>query len=192
MMGGRAFVALALIVSGCGAPPAPARFPAGYELSLPGSVGRAHDVTAELASRKLTAFVFYSEDCPCMRVHEGRLAELERRYAPSGVRVVLVDSETTAEAARDAAEARKRGYTLPLLTDAGARLARLFGAKYATHTIVVDATGAVRYSGAIDSDKNVLHADAKPNLREAIDALLAGRTPPVPDREPLGCALQTR
>jgi peroxiredoxin len=188
---GRVVVTLALGVSGCAAPAARARFPSGYELSLPGSDGRTHDVTAELARAKFTVFVFYSEDCPCMRVHEGRLAELRARYAPSGLRVVLVDSETTAEAGRDAAEARKRGYPFPLLTDADARLARLFGAKFATHAIVVDATGAVRYSGGIDSDKNVLHADATPYLREAIDALLAGRTPPVPDREPLGCALQT-
>jgi len=188
---GRAFVILALVVCGCGAPAAPPRFPPGFALSLPGSDGRSHDVTAELARATFTVFVFYSEDCPCMRVHEGRLAELGTRYAPNGVRVVLVDSETTAAAARDAAEARRRGYPFVLLTDADARLARLFGAKFATHAIVADATGAVRYSGGIDSDKNVLHADAKPYLREAIDALLAGRTPPTPDREPLGCALRT-
>jgi peroxiredoxin len=188
---GRALVLLSLAGWACGAPPAPSRFPPGYRLSLPGSDGRAHDVTAELARQKFTVFVFYAEDCPCMRVHEGRLAELGARYAPSGVRVVLVDSETSAEPARDAAEARERGYRFPLLTDADARLARFFGAKFATHAIVVDATGAVRYSGGIDSDKNVLHADAKPYLRDALEALLAGRTPPVPDREPLGCALQT-
>jgi peroxiredoxin len=188
---GRAFVTLALAVAGCAAPAAPSRFPPGYELSLSGSDGRVHDVTAELAREKFTIFVFYSEDCPCMRVHEGRLAELRRRYAANGVRVVLVDSETTAEPVRDAAEARKRAYPFPLLTDSDARLARLFGARFATHSIVVDATGAVRYSGGIDSDKNVLHTDARPYLREALDALLAGRAPPVPDREPLGCALRT-
>jgi peroxiredoxin len=184
-------VTLALAGAGCAAP-APSRFPPGYELSLPGSDGRSHDVTAELARAKLTIFVFYSEDCPCVRVHEGRLAELAARYASRGVRVVLVDSETTADAARDAAEARERRYPFPLLTDADARLARLFGARFATHAVVVDATGAVRYSGGIDSDKNVLHAGAKPYLRDALDALLAGRTPPAPDREPLGCALRTR
>ncbi len=192
MILGRAFVTLALSVAGCAAPAAPSRFPSAYALSLAGSDGRVHDVTAELAHARFTIFVFYSEDCPCMRVHEGRLAELRQRYGASGVRVVLVDSETTAEAARDAAEARKRGYPFPLLTDSDARLARLFGARFATHAIVVDAAGAVRYSGGIDSDKNVLHADAKPYLREALDALLAGRMPPVPDREPLGCALRTR
>lgn len=190
-MVGRAFVTLSLLVAGCGAAAAPARFPPGYELSLYGSDGRVHDVPAELRRSRFTVFVFYSEDCPCMRAHEARLAELQARYAPSGVQVVLVDSETTAEPARDAAEARKRGYAFPLLTDSDARLARLFGAKFATHAIVVDTLGNVRYSGGIDADKNVLHAEAKPYLRDALDALSAGRTPPVPEREPLGCALRT-
>lgn len=191
-MVGRACVALSLLVLGCGASAAVSRFPSGYDLALQGSDGRSHDVTRELAREKFTIFVFYSEDCPCMRAHEPRLTELATRYAARGVSVVLVDSETSADPARDRAEAQKRAYPFPLLTDPDARLARLFGARFATHSIVVDAAGNVRYSGAIDSDKNVLHADATPYLRNALDALLANRTPPVPEREPLGCALRTR
>ncbi len=190
-MPNRVFVALSLVVLGCAAGPSASRFPAGYELSLPGSDGRTHDVRAELGRSKLTVFVFYSEDCPCMRAHEARLAALDERYAADGVKVVLVDSETGAAPARDRAEALVRGYRFPLLTDSDARLARLFGARFATHAIVVDAAGRVRYSGGIDSDKNELHGDAQPYLRDAIDALLAGREPPRVEHEALGCALQT-
>ena len=176
-------------VLGCATAPAPVRLPASEPLVLPGSDGVSHDVGAEVARSTLTVFVFYSRDCPCLRVHEARLHELADEYRARGVSVLLIDSEVGAEPGRDALEARRRGYRLPLLTDAGGRLAKAVQAEFATHAVVVDANGNVRYSGGLDSDKNHLHAGARPYLRDALDEILAGRAPSPRRPEPLGCAL---
>lgn len=157
---------------------------------LAGSDGVSHDLRVDIARSRLTVFVFYSRHCPCLRAHEARLHELADDYRGRGVRVLLVDSEVGAEPAVDALEARQRGYRLLLLTDAGARLAQALHAEFATHAVVVDADGNVRYSGGLDSDKNRLHAGARPYLREALDDILAGRTPAARRPEPLGCALE--
>jgi hypothetical protein len=113
-------------------------------------------------------------------------------YASRGVAVVLVNSEEGADAERDALEAKRRGYVFPLLTDREGRLAKALNAQFATHSIVVDQTGRVRYSGGIDSDKNHMRPTATPYLRHALDDLLAGNEPRARDREPLGCALRLR
>ncbi len=139
---------------------------------------------------KLTVLVFFSAGCDCQTAHDVRLRELHRRYRPLGVEFFAVDSEIEAELSRDAAEVARRAYPYPLLLDRGGRLARQLGADYATYTVVLDAGGSVRYCGALDSDQVELHADATFYLRDALDALLAGRTPNVVRDQGLGCALR--
>jgi hypothetical protein len=181
-----------LLVAGCALPSAPASIPRNAGLMLEGSDGARHDVHAELARHRFTVFVFYSEACPCMEAHEPRLEAMRARYDSRGVAMILVNSEEDAKPERDALEARRRGYVFPLLTDRDARLAKALNAEFATHSIVVDTTGRVRYSGGIDSDKNHLRPSATPYLENALDDLLAGKEPRTPDREPLGCALRLR
>jgi hypothetical protein len=107
------------------------------------------------------------------------------------VKVLVVDSEVSATTAADAEAVRERG--LPAITlDPGAKLADALDAEYATYTVVFDDHGKVRYRGGIDTDKNVLHDDAAPFLRDALDDLLAGREPRRAEGKALGCALQKR
>ncbi|HSC89283.1 MAG TPA: redoxin family protein [Polyangiaceae bacterium] len=164
----------------------------GDPLLLPGSDGRVRALSDVLAENQLSVFVFWARDCPCVAAHESRVAELAREFGSRGVGIFWVDSELGATAREDAAEAQRRGYTIPLLTDVEARLARRYQAEFATHAVVLDRSGRVRYSGGLDSDKKHLHDDAEAYLRPALDALLAGREPDVVDAEALGCVLQLR
>jgi Redoxin len=179
---------VALVAGSC--QPAPARLPLAEALVLPGSDGARHDLGAEVARSRFTVFVFYARSCPCLSVHEPRLRALAEHYRERGVAFWFVDSEVGAEPAADALEARRRAYVFPLLTDRGAKVATALHAEFATHAVVVDAAGTLRYSGGLDSDKNHLHSDAHFYLRDALDDLLSGREPRIPEREPLGCALE--
>jgi hypothetical protein len=176
-----------LALASCSAPRA-AQAPA---LDLVDTTGAHRSFPGALAQSKLTVLVFYADHCPCFRVHEERLRELAQLYTPQGVTFLLVDSEVDATLDRDAAAARERSLP-PVAIDPGAKLADALGAEYATYTVVLDATGRVRYRGGIDTDKNRLTADAQPYLRDAIDDLLAGREPRRSEGKALGCALQTR
>jgi peroxiredoxin len=159
-------------------------------LALPGTDGVAHELVGKPEISHLTVLVFFAQSCPCQAAHDARLTALAANYKGRGVDVFAVDPEPGASAERDAAEARRRGYPFPILLDRQAALARRLGAEYATETFVVDRQGVVRYHGGIDSDKNTLHEDARPYLREALDDLLAGHVPRVAEGKALGCALQ--
>ena len=177
-------------VSSC-APPSPKAAAALPALTLVDTAGRRTAFPDDLARATLTVIVFYAGHCPCFRVHEERIRELGRVYGPRGVNVLLVDSEISSTPAGDAQAASERG--LPAIAlDPGARLAEALAAEYATYSVVLDANGAVRYHGGIDTDRNVLHDDAEPFLKHAIDDLLAGREPRVTEGKALGCALQKR
>ena len=179
---------LGLLLVACAAPAAKLNDQAG--LVLPGSDAHEHDVRAELGAARLTVFVFAAKSCACLDAHAGRLRELSERYSSRGVAFRLVDSEVATSAERATELAMRGGHGFPALTDPGARLAELLGAEFASHTVVVDAAGQIRYSGGIDSDSTRLHDDAKHYLRDALDDLLTGKTPRVARSEALGCALE--
>ena len=138
-----------------------------------------------------TVLVFFSADCDCQAAHDARLRELDHRYRPRGVRFFAIDSEIHAGLARDAAEARSRGYGFPMLIDRHAAVAKALGAEYSTYSVVLDARGRIRYRGGIDSDLVHLRSDATFYLRDALEDLLAGREPHRAYGEALGCALRT-
>jgi hypothetical protein len=184
---GMMLAVLAAQVSCASAPPAVV--PAWPPLTVVDTTGASTTLPADLASSKLTVLVFYSEHCPCFHVHEPRLVELAKTYAPRGVRVIFVDSEVSGSLERDKGAAVERG--LPAIAlDPGATPAAAGGADYATYSVVLDPQGRVRYRGGIDSDKDRLHDGAQSFLRDAIDDLVAGREPRVAEGKALGCALQ--
>jgi peroxiredoxin len=159
-------------------------------MSLAGTDGTSHSLAPQ-GSARLTVVIFFAGHCPCQAAHDPRLRELYASYHPRGVDVLAVDSETSATLERDRAEAVKREYPFPILIDAGGALARSVGAEYATEAFILDRSGSVRYHGGIDSDRSHLRDDATPFLREALDDLLADRTPRRSESKALGCALQT-
>ncbi len=138
----------------------------------------------------LTVLVFFSPGCHCLAAHDARLVSMATRYRPHGVQFFMVDSEANGDEARDQAEAQRRGYPFPMLRDRGAALADRVGAEYASYSVVLDAAGRVLYRGGIDSDRNDLHDDATPYLQDALDDVLAGRSPRLTQGKTLGCSLQ--
>ena len=175
------------VASGC---TVPARAPSDVPgVRLVDASGAALDARSLALRAPLTAFVFFSAHCHCLDAHDARLRALADTYAGRGVQFVMVDSEARATRDSDAAEGRRRGYRFPIALDRGAALADALGAEYATYTVVADDRGHVRYRGGIDSDKIGLHEDATFFLRDALDDLLAGRAPRVPEGKTLGCAI---
>jgi hypothetical protein len=158
--------------------------------ATPGPRVSAVDPAALPARSPWTVLVFYSPTCHCLEQHEARLHALYDAYHPRGVQFFMIDSEVRGSPDRDEAEARRRGYAFPIVRDDGATLANELGATYATYSVVLDDAGRIRYHGGIDSDKNHLHDDATPYLQDALDDLLAGRSPRRAEAKTLGCALE--
>ena len=57
------------------------------------------------------------------------------------------------------------------------------------HVFVFDAARKLRYAGAIDNSERIQHV-TKHYLRDALDALLAGKEPPVAQTKVVGCSIK--
>src|SRR4051794_4265076 len=149
--------------------------------------GRHHAVASWRDSRA-AVFVFLSTQCPISKRYGARLSELARAYSRRGVRWFAVDpmrDESAAEVARDAAQ---RGFSFPVVADPTRRLADRLGARVTPQAVVLDNHGAIRYRGRIDDNADRTKVRS-PDLRRALDALLAGRPVPHPETIAFGCAI---
>jgi len=143
---------------------------------------------ADVSGVSATAFIFGSTTCPCADGYNARIAALAKDYAGRGVRTFVVFSGAEADRAAVARYVARRGVTLPVVHDVGARLAKQLAAKATPTAVVVDANGAVRYRGRIDDNPDA-QAVVRQDLREALNDLLSGTPVRIAKTTVVGCNL---
>ena len=177
---------LALAGAWTGGLPAPAK----AKLVFTDINGKSHAPFAS-AKTKAVVFLFLLRDCPVSNVYAPELTRIHREYSGKGVSLYLVhpDRDTDAKAAK--AHAIEYKLTAPLVLDHDHKLTRFAGAEVTPEAAVFDGKGLLVYRGRIDN----LYADfgkkrAKPtrrDLRETLDALLAGKRLAKRTTKAVGC-----
>lgn len=88
----------------------------------------------------------------------------------------------------------KRGATpTNTILDADGNIGKLYNAKTTPHMFVINPEGVLVYKGGIDSIKTADPADiskATPYVKEALEALAAGKKIPNPSTAPYGCSIK--
>jgi hypothetical protein len=140
---------------------------------------------------------FVQSDCPISNGYAPEIQRICRAYAGRGVSCHLVyeDVEIGAAGSFDAAartHLREFRYErMSAVVDRTRVIARHAGATITPQAVVVDGTGSIRYSGRIDNRYAALGRPrqhvTEHDLRDALDALLAGRPVSRPRTEALGC-----
>lgn len=135
--------------------------------------------------------VFVLTDCPIANLYAPELGRLATAYAAKGVSftVVYVDPELGADAARK--HAKEFGLKGVALLDPSHSLAKRLGATVSPEAVVLAPGGKIVYRGRID-DRAVDYGKFKPKaskreLRNALDAVLAGKAVPVARTKAVGC-----
>ena len=83
--------------------------------------------------------------------------------------------------------ATERGFEFPYLRDQSQDVARAYGALRTPHFFVFDAERKLRYTGRMDDNPRNPGSETTRELRDAVDALLAGREVETPLTNPIGC-----
>ena len=85
---------------------------------------------------------------------------------------------------------KPRQFDFPYLFDESQQIGRAYGARVTPEVFVVDRERRIAYQGAIDDNWQSADQVKKPYLRQALDALLAGRKPEPAETKPVGCGIQ--
>jgi peroxiredoxin len=143
----------------------------------------------------VTVVVFTCNHCPYALGWHERLLEVARDY--DQVTFLAINPNDAERYPADSYEAMKErvkrdgGWPHPYLRDESQEVARAYGAQTTPDVFFLDADLRLRYRGAPDSDYRD-EGQRAGWLREALEAVRAGRDPQTPETKPVGCSIKWR
>jgi peroxiredoxin len=140
--------------------------------------------------------IFLCNHCPYVKHVRHELAKLTGEYHDRGVAAVGINANDVAAYPEDRPELMARekaevGYPFPYLYDESQGVARAYQAACTPDFYVFDRQRRLVYRGQLDDSRpgNGLPVTGK-DLRAALDAVLAGRPVPEPQRPSIGCNIK--
>ncbi|HEV2292778.1 MAG TPA: thioredoxin family protein [Tepidisphaeraceae bacterium] len=161
------------------------------DFNLPDVHGKDYSL-ASFQDAKLLVVVFSCNHCPYVIGSEDRMIAFANDYGPRGVAMIAINSNETEGHPTDSFEhmkqrAAEKRFPFPYVRDDSQEVALKYGALRTPHYYVFDEDRKLRYTGRMDDNPRTPGKQTTRELRDAVDALLAGRKPPVELTNPIGC-----
>jgi len=150
----------------------------------------------EWNGKRAIVVFFTTTDCPLSNNEVPEMNRTRRDYEARGVAFYAVQADTTIAAADVVQHAKEYQFSLPVLFDPHQILAKMTGATTIPSAAVLAPDGTLLYLGRIDNrveDFNIRRPEpTKFDLREALDAVLAGKPVTHPRTNAFGCAISVK
>src|SRR5690349_21274022 len=157
--------------------------------ALPGVDGKQYSLD-EMKDAKIVVVCFTCNRCPVAVAYEDRFVEFSKKYAGKGVKFVAINANRrTEDIGAMKTRAEEKGFNFPYVFDKSGKLATEYGARVTPHMYVLDAKGNVAYVGAFDDDQK---SPKKHYVADAVDAVIAGKTPEVTNTKAFGCGIANK
>ncbi len=171
------------------------------DFKLPGVDGKFYSL-ADFSTAEALLIVFTCNHCPTAQAYEDRLIDVTSDYKDKGLSVVAISpnsplgllyeelgySDLNDDYEEMIIRADHKKYNFPYLYDGDNEEVSLqYGPVATPHVFLFDAERKLQYVGQIDGSEKPGSANAEV-LRGAIDAVLAGETPPQPVTKTFGCS----
>ena len=166
------------------------------DFTLPNAVTGETVTIADAKSDVATVIMFICNHCPYVKLVNGQLVQLANDYQPKGVSFIAINANDVVNYPDDSPEkmkeaAQQLGYSFPYLYDESQEVAKAYQAACTPDFFLFDKDLKCVYRGQLD--------DARPNsntpttgkdIRDALDAILAGN-PVNPEQKPsIGCNIK--
>jgi peroxiredoxin len=162
--------------------------------TLPGVDDKTYRLT-DFATDPFLLVVFWCNHCPYVQAWEGRMIEIGRKYAPKGVRTVLINSNDARAYPEDRFEsmvrrAKEHQYPFPYLHDESQQVARDYGALVTPHPMLFDKERKLLFQGRIDNDHQHPEWATEKFLERALDQALKGEKVSPAELPVAGCSVK--
>ena len=138
----------------------------------------------------ILVLAFTCNHCPVATMYEGRFIQFVRDYQKKGVAFVALSVSTLPADGLDNMKKRadEKGFNFDYLHDPGQAIGRAYGATVTPHLFVLNKARRIAYMGAFDDKMNPASV-TRHYVRDAVDALLAGKQPEITETRQFGCAI---
>ena len=157
------------------------------------AIYNGQDASLSLSDLKedIVVLAFLANHCPVVQAYEDRLIDFVNDYKDKGVKVVGVSvndiDQDRLPGIRKYTKEHKSNYIYGY--DESQQMGRDYGATNTPQFFVLDKERKIRYTGTLDDNQREDKV-TKTYLRDAVDALLKGQTPPVEESRPQGCGVK--
>jgi peroxiredoxin len=170
--------------------------------TLTGIDGKSH-TQKDYADAKVLCIIFTCNHCPDSVAAAARTEEIHQEYKDKGVAILAVNANNPASLRPDELGyspyndsfeemtpfAESYGWTFPYLYDGGTQaFATACGAQSTPHIFIFDIDRKLRYTGRMDDAGRSKKPVEKSYIRNAFDALLAGKEIDEPVTRSFGCS----
>ena len=150
------------------------------------------DVTVSLEDTKedVVVLVFLANHCPVVGMYEDRMIDLANEFKGKNVKVVAVsvNRNETDRLPQIKERVKEKGYNFVYGYDESQKMGKAYGASATPEFFVLDKERVIRYTGALDDNRD--EGKAKETyVKDAVNALLNGETIKVTETRPDGCAI---
>jgi peroxiredoxin len=161
------------------------------DFHLPGVDGKSYSL-GDFEDAKALIVFFTCNHCPYVIGSEDRMNGLYADFAPKGVAMIAINSNETVNHPTDdfdhmVQRAKEKGFKFPYVRDESQQVALAYGALRTPHYFVLDRAHKLRYTGRMDDNPRQPGKQTTRELRDALDAMLAGKEPATAMTNPIGC-----
>lgn len=160
------------------------------DFTLPSARDGAPLALRELSKGKAVVVMFIATKCPVSNAYNDRMGAIAREYSSKGIQFVGINSNKAEPAEEVAAHAHEHRLNFPIAKDPGNKIADAYGALKTPEVFVLSPKGDLLYHGRIDESQDDPKNVKSPDLRNALDAILAGKTVPVAETKAFGCTIK--
>ena len=156
--------------------------------------------SADFAGAKAVVVVFSCNHCPYVQAYEDRMIAFQTDYVPKGVTLVAINSNETVNYPDDdfdgmVRRAAEKKFNFPYVRDETQEVAEAFDATHTPEFFVfgpLPGKGGVRlqYRGKMDDNHKDPTAVKRYYLRDAVEAVLAGKPVSEPETHSIGCTIK--
>jgi peroxiredoxin len=167
------------------------------DFELPGVDGNVHHLARYLERFRAVGVIIMCNHCPYVRLYLDRLKQIQSEFGGQEFTLVGINPNDDRQFPEDSFEqmkvfASEQQLNFPYLRDVTQEVARGFGADRTPHAFLIDQSGVLCYSGAIDDQPQDANAVQQPYLRRAIRQQLAGETIQTASTSAVGCSVKWR
>jgi peroxiredoxin len=163
------------------------------DFDLKGVDGKVYTLQS-FRDKKALVVAFTCNHCPYVKDYEDRMIQLQRDYGHKGVTLVAINSNDDKNYPEDSFEkmverSKEKGFNFPYVRDETQDIAKRYGGICTPHVFVFDEKRVLQYKGRIDDNRNISLVKTS-DLRNALDAMLSGKSPAVRETRPFGCSIK--
>jgi len=173
------------------------------DFSLPGVDGRQYKL-ADFDKANILVVVFTCNHCPTAQAYEERIKKLAADYRDKGVALVAISPNDPKAVRLDELgytdmsdsldemkiRAKDMQYNFPYLYDGDEqKVSQSYGPARTPHVFIFDKQRTLRYVGRIDDSEKPKLVKSQ-DVRNAIEALLNGKSVPIQQTGTIGCSIK--